>query len=471
MKFRVKMTLWMLAVLSLLFGAGGSLLITGFFQSPLEREKDAAFASYRMAWSALRIVNGLDPYLDAGAIARTMEQLCEQNDSLWSALYLCVPGGEGALYQSETDLARYLQQLTVPEPGECMVRVVDDWSGGYYLVLSGTAETNGEPLCLHSAHDVSSLYDMRQEQQRTYLRVFAVMAALCAAASYTMSRLLTAPLTGLSRASRAIASGRFSSRVPVRSEDEIGAVSEDFNAMAEQMEKTIFQLHQAMERQERFVGSFAHEMKTPMTSLIGYADLLRGGQLTPAEQAEAADYLYSEGKRLSNLSKKLLELLVVKEHDLPFTEVSPADLVGEFVERLRPLLARRRISVLCECQQGTCLLEPDLTWSLLLNLADNAQKAMSQGGEIRFRQEMLSDGCRIQVLDDGRGIPEASLAHLTEAFYRVDKARSRKQGGFGLGLALCQEIAAAHQGSIRFENRTDAPKGACVTVELRGGRG
>ena len=84
---------------------------------------------------------------------------------------------------------------------------------------------------------------------------------------------------------------------------------------------------------------------------------------------------------------------------------------------------------------------------------------------------MLSDGCRIQVLDDGRGIPEASLAHLTEAFYRVDKARSRKQGGFGLGLALCQEIAAAHQGSIRFENRTDAPKGACVTVELRGGRG
>ena len=468
MKFRVKMTLWMLAVLSLLFGAGGSLLITGFFQSSLEREKDAAFASYRMAWSALRIVNGLDPYLDAGAIARTMEQLCEQNDSLWSALYLCVPGGEGALYQSETDLARYLQQLTVPEPGECMVRVVDDWSGGYYLVLSGTAETNGEPLCLHSAHDVSSLYDMRQEQQRTYLRVFAVMAALCAAASYTMSRLLTAPLTGLSRASRAIASGRFSSRVPVRSEDEIGAVSEDFNAMAEQMEKTIFQLHQAMERQERFVGSFAHEMKTPMTSLIGYAELLRSGTLTPDEQTEATGYIYSEGKRLENLSRKLLELLVLKRGDLPLVEVSPADLIGELVERLRPLFAKTGVTLSSDCRKGTCYLEPDLVWSLLLNLTDNAQKALVQGGHIRYRCDMLDDGCRIQVADNGRGIPANALDHLTEAFYRVDKARSREQGGFGLGLALCQEIALLHNGSIVFANQPAG--GACVTVELRGGR-
>jgi len=73
------------------------------------------------------------------------------------------------------------------------------------------------------------------------------------------------------------------------------------------------------------------------------------------------------------------------------------------------------------------------------------------------------------VLDTGTGIPEEALAHLTEAFYRVDKARSRQQGGFGLGLALCQEIAAFHHGSIRFENRTDV-RGCRVTVELRGGR-
>ena len=216
------------------------------------------------------------------------------------------------------------------------------------------------------------------------------------------------------------------------------------------------------------MGSFAHELKTPMTALIGYAELLRSGTLSPGEQREAAGYIYSESKRLENLSRKLLDLLVLKQGDLPLVEVSPAELVGELAERLRPLLERRGISVACACREGLCLLEPDLVWSLLLNLADNAQKAMDRGGSIRFEQEMLPDGCRFRVLDSGKGIPEEALAHLTEAFYRVDKARSRKQGGFGLGLALCREIAALHGGSIRFENRTAG--GVCVTVELRGGR-
>ncbi len=465
MKFRFKMTLCMLAVLSLLFGAGGSLLISGFFQDSLEREKNAAFSSYRMAWSALQIVNGLTPYLDEEAIVQTMNQMCLQDSAAWTALRLST--ADGVLFESETRYP-FPQDGVLPEPGACLSRIVDG-GGQHWLLLSGAVRTTGETLYLQAAHDISGLYAMRQSQQNTYLRVFAVMAVLCAGASYTVSRLLTAPLVGLSRASRAIASGEFSSRTPVRSEDEIGAVSQDFNLMAEQMEKTVWELHQAVERQERFVGSFAHEMKTPMTSLIGYAELLQSGTLTPAEQTEAAGYVYSESKRLSNLSRKLLELLVVKEQDLPLAEVAPEDMLRALADHLKPLLAKRNISISCACQPGTCRLEPDLAWSLLLNLADNAQKAMDRGGELRFESKMLSDGVRFRVLDTGTGIPEEALAHLTEAFYRVDKARSRQQGGFGLGLALCQEIAAFHHGSIRFENRTDI-QGCRVTVELRGGR-
>ena len=112
MKFRVKMTLWMLAALSLLFGTGGSLLIHASFRDALEREKDAAFAAYRMAWSALQIVNGLDPYLDAEVISQTMEQLCGQNRSAWSALRLDTE--TGALYESDTVLAPLLQGGGMP---------------------------------------------------------------------------------------------------------------------------------------------------------------------------------------------------------------------------------------------------------------------------------------------------------------------------------------------------------------------
>ena len=169
-----------------------------------------------------------------------------------------------------------------------------------------------------------------------------------------------------------------------------------------------------------------------------------------------------------NLSKKLLELLVLKQKDIPLTPICPAALVEELTERLKPLYAAKGIVISCQCEDGACYLEPDLVWSLLLNLADNAQKAMDCGGHIAFCLEMLKDGCRVQVLDNGRGIPPEALAHLTEAFYRVDKARSREQGGFGLGLSLCQEIASLHHGTIRLENRPEG--GVCATVELRGGR-
>lgn len=469
MKFHLKMTVSMLALLSLLFGIGGSMLIYASFMDALEREEAAAFSDYRMAWGTLQIVNQLDPYLDRDTITRTMEQLYKQNGASWANLRLSV--SDQVLYEAGTVPASYFQtagDFDNSEPGNCLFRIVDNQKGDHYLVLSGAVEANGEVLTLTTSHDITALYTARKAQQHTYFQVFLAMCFLCGVLSYTVSRILTAPLKDLSQAARAIASGNYISRVQIRSQDEIGALSEDFNAMAEQTEAYIAQLHQAVERQERFVGSFAHEMKTPMTSLIGYAELIRSGTLTKEEQTEAASYLYSEGKRLENLSRKLLELLVTKQQNLSLTAVSPGTLVEQLAQQLEPVYRSKGIQITYDCEDGLCLIEPDLVWSLLFNLADNAQKAMEDRGEIQFKLNMLEDGCLIRVLDSGRGIPPHALDHLTEAFYRADKARSRKQGGFGLGLALCQEIVALHHGRLLFRNRPEG--GACVTVELRGGR-
>lgn len=460
------MTLCMLALMSVLFGAGGSLLISASFRDSLEREKSAAFASYRMAWGTLNIVNSLDPYLDREAIAQTMEQLYCQDSTAWRLFLLS--SEEETIYQADLPPLSLSWGEGKPEPGRCLTWVTDNGAGGRYLFFSGAVQTNWDVLYLTTARDVSALYDAREAQQRTYLQVFGVMCLLCGALSYTVSRVLTAPLGDLSRATRDIATGKLSSRVRVRSSDEVGMVSRDFNAMADQMERYIEELRQSVERQERFMGSFAHEMKTPMTSLIGYTELIRSGTLTQEEQVEAAGWLYSEGRRLESLSRKLLNLLVLKQENVAFANVSPGSLVEELAERLGPVYAAKHIIIFCDCERGNCLLEPDLVWSLLMNLTDNAQKAMESGGELAFRVELLEDGCQIQVSDTGRGIPPEALDHLTDAFYRVDKARSRAQGGFGLGLSLCREIVEIHHGLIRFENREAG--GARVTVELRGGR-
>ena len=223
----------------------------------------------------------------------------------------------------------------------------------------------------------------------------------------------------------------------------------------------------AAARQESFMGSFAHEMKNPMTSIIGYAELIRSQMLTPEEEQDAANYIFSEGKRLESLSFKLLDILVLKKKTAELQPCSPAQLVGGTVEHLRRVYAEKNIVLQCRCEEGMCMLEPDLVKSLLVNLLDNARKAMDGGGNIYVVSEMLPDGCRIRVLDTGRGIPQEEIAHITEAFYRVDKSRSRAQGGVGLGLSLCSEIVQLHNGTMSFASRVG--NGTCVTVELKGG--
>lgn len=205
-----------------------------------------------------------------------------------------------------------------------------------------------------------------------------------------------------------------------------------------------------------------------MTSIIGYADLLRSHELSPKDRREAANYVFSEGRRLELLSLKLLDLIVLKKRNLVLVPMSVRHIVAEVVRLLKPVIVKSGITVRHQCDDGLCLLEPDLFKSLLINLTDNARKALDNGGQILIESRTLPDGCVIRVADNGKGIPASELERITDAFYRVDKSRSRAQGGAGLGLSLCSEIVALHSGTMSFDSVIG--KGTIVTVELRGGK-
>lgn len=212
------------------------------------------------------------------------------------------------------------------------------------------------------------------------------------------------------------------------------------------------------------MGSFAHELKTPMTSIIGYADLLRSQSLDEQEAQEAANYIFSEGKRLEALSIKLLDLLMVKHQPPTLKATRMATVIESLASHLQPVYQQSGITLQCRCQDGLCCLDPDLFRSVLVNLLDNARKALPDGGNIYVLGDQTQDGYRVRVLDNGRGMPEEATRHLTEAFYRVDKARSRAQGGAGLGLTLCSRIIELHKGTISFASREG--NGTCVTIIL-----
>ena len=215
------------------------------------------------------------------------------------------------------------------------------------------------------------------------------------------------------------------------------------------------------------MGAFAHELKTPMTSIIGFADLLRQGNLDENTRMMAAEYIHSEGHRLENLSFKLLELLLLKRDELVMKRVWLSAFVYEVERALAPTLKKKGIRLVCKAEQKRVAFEPDLVKSLLYNLIDNAGKAMDGEGMIVVKANAIPGGCQFHVADNGRGMEAKELERITEAFYRVDKARSRSQGGAGLGLALCKQIVELHNGTIQYTS--EPGKGTRVTVTLYAG--
>lgn len=445
MKFRAKLTIAMVLLLSLTYGIGGSLMIAQSFSSSIDRERDAAVQTYRMVVDVLDLLgDNASPGTAANTVALVLHKLGSGGSSTAARIRF------GAQMTTTGDTALL---DAAPEPadgGDGLTRIVRTGNGRHYLMLGATADGTTVQL----AFDVTEAYTVRQTQQRAYHTTFVILIAIGAAVSWVTSYLLTRPLGTLSRASRELARGNLGYRAPVRSRDEVGQLAADFNRMAGQL--------------ERFMADFSHEMKTPMTSIIGYADLLRSQALTPDEQMDAANYIFSEGKRLEALGLKLLDMLSLDRSKLQLVPASPADLVAGLLEHLKRVYAQKGIALQYRTAEGMCFLEPDLFKTLLVNLMDNARKALDNGGYIYVWQEMLPDGCRVRVLDNGRGIPPEALTHLTEAFYRVDKSRSRAQGGAGLGLSLCNEIVQLHGGTMQFESRVG--NGTVVTVELKGGR-
>lgn len=466
MKFRIKIMLCVLCLLALLFGIGGSALISISFSASLKRAEQSAHETYQMLLNTLQIVNRIESWKGSDDVSNILSQLLTENPTTWSALR--VSSKEETVYQAGASLELVSLNHEDTKPEYCLVSQVSSPSGQQYLQLSGAFVMGDETLFIDTLHDITSIYEMHTEQQKGYQYVYLCMVIVCALLTYSISWLLTRPLGKLTRASKAIASGDLTYRSGISTNDEIGDLSSEFDNMASQMEKNVEELKDAMDRQTRFTRSFTHELKTPMASIIGHSDLMRRGDLTAEEQGEAANYIFSEAKRLENLSIKLLEIFVTDNKELALRPTVLSTLIEQVVASYRPKLDGTGIKIYSRCTAGTCYLEPNLVWSLLVNLLDNAQKALDNGGRIDVVSQIRPDGCRIFVTDNGRGIPEGDMQHITEAFYRARPLHSQLQNGAGLGLALCVKIVELHHGTMTFKSKVG--EGTRVTVVLKGGK-
>lgn len=462
MSYRLRLVIIISLLIAISLSVGGTILITVSFQSYLEAETGAALESFETVRKTLYLMNSMGSQTGYESLSEALGSMAEQGIGNWQSLSLVC--GTSVIYQSGS---APMESTLLPVPGgnQCSyVRIQDAHGEG--LLVAGTLTAGEEQLLLRARFDFSGVYQSRERQQRLFTIVYIVVVILGILGSTVLSYALTSRLRRLTGVVRRISGGDLSTRSRITSRDEFGQLSRDFDAMADRLQENIIRLESDIERQESFMGAFAHELKTPMTSIIGFSDLLRQGNLDENTRMMAAEYIHSEGHRLENLSFKLLELLLLKKDTVVMRRVWLSSYLYEVERALAPNLKKKGIRLVCKAEQKRVAFEPDLVKSLLYNLIDNAGKAMDGEGIIAVKANAIPGGCQFQVADNGRGMEEKELARITEAFYRVDKARSRSQGGAGLGLALCKQIVELHNGSIRYAS--EPGKGTRVTVTLYG---
>ena len=219
-------------------------------------------------------------------------------------------------------------------------------------------------------------------------------------------------------------------------------LSRSFDEMAKATQQTIQQLEVNLAQREDFMSNFAHEIKTPMTAILGFADTLRTYDCDVDTRKKCADYIYTEGKRLEKLSYTLMDLLSLSGKDIQLQPVSIANVVKQLRQYYDAVSITDRLCF--HCASCTVYALEELLFSALRNLIDNAIKASDADQEILVKGELCGKSYRISVTDHGIGMREDDIQQASQPFYMADKSRARQQGGAGLGLSIVKRICDLH---------------------------
>lgn len=471
MRFAWKVTLATLCIIVLSFGMGSYLLVSLSFRTVLEREVDVAQEELQMLRiTYVAVCEGKGITLESMAAGgRGLTATLRENPYFSNHRFQISAMDGQKVYSVYSTLDAESDQELLASIGQNTVGYSireDEKTGTVMIHCAGMVYLPDGTVYMETVRDISSIFVDRETHYKVYRYLLLLIVAVSGGALYLLSTWLTRPIRNLGEVTAQLAQGDYTPRAEVVGSDEISELSENFNRMADAIEKNVQDLEDAARRQEDFTASFVHELKTPLTSIIGYADMLRSRNLEEEKRFKAASYIFSEGKRLENLSLSLMSLMVVGHSAAEIRPVQMRSLC-EDVERIAgPSMTAKGLTLAVQADSGVLQGDSALLRTLLLNLLDNARKASAPGGTVTLSGENMPGGYRLRVADQGRGIPRAELSKITEAFYMVDKSRSRAEGGAGLGLALCKEIARFHHGELRFES--EEGRGTVVEAVLGG---
>jgi len=303
-------------------------------------------------------------------------------------------------------------------------------------------------------------FEARYKEKTTQALFLAAVAAVILAVGLgiILARTITRPVLDLTAASTAMAKGQLNQQVKVRSQDELGQLTEAFNKMSVDLEHSN-QLRRQM------TADIAHDLRTPLAVITGYLEGLKDGVIKPSPKRFAA--IYDEAIFLQRLVEDLRTLTLADAGELKINPrpTQPGELIEKLSESFRHQADLSQITLTSEIEDSLPVIkvDPERMQQAIANLVSNALRYTPPGGEIRLAARLEDHEIRLEVKDSGSGISADDLPHIFDRFYRGDE--SRQEGGSGLGLAIARSLIELQGGTLTAHS--DGPgNGSLFTVHI-----
>lgn len=277
---------------------------------------------------------------------------------------------------------------------------------------------------------------------------------------YKGIRHIMRPLSNLQRAVERMSDGNYGTRVPVHSKDEIGRLSSTFNKMAESIQ-------QEDEAQKTFLATVSHELRTPISYVKGYSEAMQKGIIPESQKEETIQLIVREANRMERLTNELLLLARMENEQAEITlyPIPLAETLREVQKILTHQAEKKAIAIHLNADDALIIKADEVKLKqVFINIIENAINYSYEQSKVEITAFEDNGSTQITIKDYGIGIPQEDLSHVTERFYRVNKARSRADGGSGLGLSIVEQLLKQLQGKIEIESEVE--KGTIVKITL-----
>ncbi|MDP2807215.1 MAG: HAMP domain-containing sensor histidine kinase, partial [bacterium] len=386
---------------------------------------------------------------------------------LFDSRNLEAPSGKGNIPVADSQV---VQRAKWMEPSQRIIRLAEG-SEGRDIIVPYFDEWGRHSISVRYLASYKSLGQLVYATLVQILIMTVVFVALGVVLAYLTARAITDPITSLTLTIRQVGQGNIGQQVESNSNDELGELAKDFNQMSQQLKENMEALSDSYEKlyqanlslreldnlKSQFIANVSHELKSPLTSIVGYTEYLLDGKMGPISQAQqkGLEVIRRNLKKLTHQIVELVDITSIEAGHLALNEtvfeIKP--LLEEAASNYRAEAYTKKLKILAS-SPGNLMIrgDRDRILQVMDNLVENALK-FSRAGSITLSAEVISKKVRISVSDTGAGIPAEFLPRIFERFYQVDGSSSRKYGGVGLGLSIVKAIVEAHGSQIEVSSR------------------